>query len=448
METVPRVATGRLPVDRSPRVVAGALLVAAGVVPLSMLAAVKPTVAAALFLGLVVVAVCTVHVQFAVLLLVASVPLEGAFMIGHSSVLTTTKLAGGLAFASYVLYALRFRRPLLFDQSHVIVLGILALAILSTLQAEEISAAATVTIRYLSFVTLYIVVSQFVGDQRFHLRLAWVLAGAASIASVIALSNFVSGKTGLATLKHADPNDLAYVIATSLPLTFWLLRERWALRPIVLAMIGLTLTGLLLTLSRGALVGVGAAILWLLVTDRRAVKVLLVGFALVGLGLAFMLSQDPNRVKKSIEAKQKVASYNVATRLDAWGAAIDLTAAHPFLGIGPGNFRFKYPEITDRPPGAFDVGVVHNTYLDLGAELGLGGMLLFLAYLAIVFSRASIAVRHGIGLPGYATAIRASLVIAAVAGLFLSEQYFAPYWLFGALATSLWREDRLRGPTR
>jgi hypothetical protein len=57
-------------------------------------------------------------------------------------------------------------------------------------------------------------------------------------------------------------------------------------------------------------------------------------------------------------------------------------------------------------------------------------------------------VRHGNGLPGYATAIRTSLVIAAVAGLFLSEQYYAPFWLFGGLATALWREGKLLDPTR
>jgi hypothetical protein len=32
--------------------------------------------------------------------------------------------------------------------------------------------------------------------------------------------------------------------------------------------------------------------------------------------------------------------------------------------------------------------------------------------------------------------------------LFLSEQYYAPFWLFGGLATALWREGKLLDPTR
>jgi hypothetical protein len=31
------------------------------------------------------------------------------------------------------------------------------------------------------------------------------------------------------------------------------------------------------------------------------------------------------------------------------------------------------------------------------------------------------------------------MVVAFVAALFLSEQYYAPFWLLGALATALWR---------
>ena len=35
---------------------------------------------------------------------------------------------------------------------------------------------------------------------------------------------------------------------------------------------------------------------------------------------------------------------------------------------------------------------------------------------------------------------RTALVVACVSAVFLSEQYYAPFWLLGALATALWRE--------
>jgi putative inorganic carbon (HCO3(-)) transporter len=438
----------RQPVDQSRLQILVAIALAAAVVPLSALAAFHPVAALLLFAGLVVGVVSILHAQVALLLLVASAPIEGAFLIGGSETLTVTKLAGGLCFASFILYALTFRRRLLFDQSHVIVLGILAIAIFSTLQAEEIPAAITVTLRYASFVALYIVASQFVGDQPFQRRLAWVLSLACTAAALIALSDVIRGRTLLATLHYGDPNDTAYMLATSLPLMFWLLRERWALKPIVLAMIGLTSASVILSYSRGALVGVGAAIVWQALTERRSIPIILAGLLAVVVAITFVVHQNPTQIRSGFRAKEKVASYNVSTRLDAWGAAIDLATWHPVLGIGPGNFQFRYPDVTERPPGSSKIGVVHDTYLDVAAELGIFAALLFIAYYVIVFSRATIAIRRGNGLPGYAAAVRTSLVIAAVSGLFLSEQYFAPFWLFGGLATALWREGKLIAPDR
>ena len=50
------------------------------------------------------------------------------------------------------------------------------------------------------------------------------------------------------------------------------------------------------------------------------------------------------------------------------------------------------------------------------------------------------AIRSGAGPPEFAQAVRLSLVIAIVAALFISEQYFLPFWLLGALATALAQE--------
>jgi hypothetical protein len=50
--------------------------------------------------------------------------------------------------------------------------------------------------------------------------------------------------------------------------------------------------------------------------------------------------------------------------------------------------------------------------------------------------------RRRAGPPGFAAAVVGALIIAITSSLFLSEQYFAPLWLLGALATALWREGR------
>ena len=113
------------------------------------------------------------------------------------------------------------------------------------------------------------------------------------------------------------------------------------------------------------------------------------------------------------------------------------------LGVGPGNFQYYFLKATDSPEGTVRLRVVHNAYLDIAAELGPTAMVLFLLYLGLVFMRLTGARRLGLGPPGFAAALRVSLVIAAVSALTLSEQYFAPFWLIGGLAAALWQERLL-----
>jgi putative inorganic carbon (hco3(-)) transporter len=426
--------------EERPRLAFGAALVLGALAaPLALVAADNP---GRLLLGvaaIAVVALCLARVEIALLLLVASAPLEDAIHLSGNPQLTITKLAGALCFTSFALYALASGRRLFLDRTHAVVLLILALAMVSTLQATEFGAAQATTVRYASFVALYIVVSQFVGDHRLQRRIAWVLALACGVASMIALNHFLAGHATQARLPYGDPNDLAYMLATTLPIAIWLLRERKT-RPLVLLIVAAMSATIVLSFSRGALVGLAAALIWHVLTERRGQMLLLAGVVTVAVASTFVLVRaNPQQVETGLKAKQKVANANVDTRLDAWRAAARLATEHP-LGIGPGNFRFHYLEETGRPPGTSNIGVVHDAYLDVAAELGLLGMILFLVYLGAVFVRASVARRRSNGPPGLATAVRTALVVAFVSALFLSEQYYAPFWLLGALATAMWRE--------
>jgi hypothetical protein len=296
-------------------------------------------------------------------------------------------------------------------------------------------------VRYASFAALFIVVSQFVGDHRVQRRLAWALVISSGIASVIALNRFLSGASTQAKLPYGDPNDLAYILATTVPIAIWLmLRSSRPARPVLLLTLGLMFGAIVLTFSRGALVGLAAALVWHVATEQRGRLILVAGVIVVAVVSTFLLIQlNPKQLQTGLNAKEKVATTNVNTRLDAWSAAARLASGHP-LGVGPGNFKLYYLKETGRPPGTDALVVVHNAYLDVAAELGIGAMLVFLLYLGGSFMRASVARARGNGPPGLATAVRTALVVACVSGFFLSEQYYAPFWLLGALATAMWRE--------
>jgi hypothetical protein len=131
--------------------------------------------------ALALVVFCTVRVEYAILLLVATGPLESAITIGSNSQVTITKIAGVVCFAAFALNAIATRRRLVFDITHGLVFLLLAIALLSMTQADELSQAIVTTTRYASFVALFFVVSQFVGARRLQSRIAWTLSIASAI---------------------------------------------------------------------------------------------------------------------------------------------------------------------------------------------------------------------------------------------------------------------------
>jgi putative inorganic carbon (HCO3(-)) transporter len=433
---------GRLEAARPDRLeLAGLLGLAAAAGVLALGALERPALAVVLVLGGAAVLLFLLRTDLALLLVVGTAPLEGAFSSGPAGI-SVTKLTGGLLFASFAFSFARGRQKLVFERGQAIVLGILALALLSSLQAHEISDALTTTSRYASFAIVYVIVTQLGADRVLQRRIAWTLGIASSIAAGLGLHEYLSGKQELATLPYVNQNDFAFMLATSLPLMFVLLSGPKLLRPFVLAAIGLVSAAILLSLSRGALVGIGAGFLLFVITDRRRVRVTLTAGALATIGTLFVIHSNPQRFHQALSLKSQVAQQNVSTRFGAWGAAARLASDHPLLGVGPGNFRFYYNKLTGQPVGTFTLTVAHNALLDVGAELGLAAMFLLAAYLVLAFVRLTSCIERGYGDPSFVRALRISLTIAIVSAMFLSEQYFLPFWLLGGLAAAIWMDGK------
>lgn len=417
------------------------VIVATGMIAVAA-AAWAPGLVAAGSVAAVVVMFAATRPVVGLLALVAVGILESSMPEPFGTQLTPVKLAGLLCFGTFFLEALVTGRKLRLDRSHAVLGLLLALALVSTLAARSPGDALSTTLRYASFVGLYVVATQF-DDDAVPRRIAWVSSLAATVAAVLAIRNFLDGTTALAAPRYGDSNDLAFLLVTTLPLTAWLLRgsRAWA-RLAVVAMAAVLTTATVLSLSRGALVALGVGVLWHALTERRHLPALILA-GIVSLAVAFAAAGVAERqLATALEQKERIATENVETRLDAWQAAAELAVDHPVLGVGPGNFGFYYFEKTGRPPGTFGLRVVHDAYLDVAAELGLTGLLLFLAFLAIVFRRASVAVVEHRGPPGLAASVRTALVIAMVASLTLSEQYYPPFWVLGALATIVWVSGR------
>jgi O-antigen ligase len=293
-----------------------------------------------------------------------------------------------------------------------------------------------------------VIITQFGADRVLQRRIAWTLTITCSVAAALGLNDYLNGSAQLATLKYAQQNDFAFILATSLPFMFFLLGRTRLLRPLLLGAIGLVSAAIVLSLSRGALVGLAAGFLLFVLTDRRRLQVTVTAGAVAAVGTLFVIHSNPQRFHESLVLKQQIAQQNVSTRFGAWSAAARLATDHPLLGVGPGNFQFHYNALTGQPLGTFTLTVAHNALLDVGAELGLVAMCLLGLYLLLAFFRLTATIQRGYGDEGFVRTLRISLTIAIVSAMFLSEQYFLPFWLIGGLAAAIWADGQRREAER
>ena len=176
------------------------------------------------------------EVQVAMCVLLFALPLKPVFDLDHVleigplSVLSLSKVAGLAFVVCFLRYLHRARPALRLDVLHVLLFGMLALAMLSALQARSPATAWATVFRYASVVALYWALTQLLAAPAAQLRSLWTLVASCALAGGIALRGFVLEHSAVATLPHGDPNDVAFVLATTVPLAIGLVVNAYGWR--------------------------------------------------------------------------------------------------------------------------------------------------------------------------------------------------------------------------
>ena len=141
-------------------------------------------------------------------------------------------------------------------------------------------------------------------------------------------------------------------------------------RALCMALAGIGFVGLLSSGSRGALLGAGVALLSLLVIGRpnRPIRFILTIAALCGVLAMTTLNLLP------LPRVGVLDDYTVQGRLTLYEAALLLFWQHPAIGVGQTNFGQLMPRVI---VWNYENLAAHNTYLQVLAENGVIGFLLF-----------------------------------------------------------------------
>lgn len=286
------------------------------------------------------------------------------------------------------------------------------------------------------FVTLMVMRSR----ERLH-ALVWV---------VVISIGFFGVKTGLFTLRGGgdgmvgppgsfiDGNTtLGLAMTMTLPL-MWYLRlqahKQW-IRVSLLGAMGLTAIAILGSHSRGALLAIVAAGIFLWWKSRN--KAMLAVLVLLMMPVAFlMMPQEWRDRMATISDYQNDASS--MGRINAWGFAINAIKERPIVGVGyqgftPEAFLYWAPDPTDWHDA-------HSIYFEVLGEQGIPGLLIFLAILGLTWRNAGVVMRLARGDPDWlwaadlAAMIQVSLIAFMVGGTFLGLAYWdMPYTLAAIL---------------
>jgi O-antigen ligase len=153
---------------------------------------------------------------------------------------------------------------------------------------------------------------------------------------------------------------------------------------------------LVLSQARGAFLGVAVGVFVIGLADRRLRKLAVaaaVGVPLVFLAWELMPGDHNLRTAFSSHYMEKAVNPFFA-RLTFWKIGWDAFLEHPWLGVGPGNYRIVFSQVWSQLiEGQRVWGSAHNLYIHQAAERGLLGLAALAGVLWTLTARAYVRAR-------------------------------------------------------
>jgi O-antigen ligase len=439
-------------------------------VAVGALSGVNPRLGILTAVGLLFVALVLTSLQIGFAAMVMFAYLEVLSVLGGVSL---AKVAGALIVVAWIAtVSIGGRKERNLFATHpaftYLVFAFLGWSAISVAWSESSGTALTSVMRYSLNAFLLPIAFTAARDRRDVMRiLAAIVIGAsiAAVSAIIAPPPPESAIYGRAAGTVGDPNELAaaLVIGLGVAAAFAVNRHIGATyRALSAGAALLCLAGILLSLSRGGLFGAACALLIAVAVGGRWR-----GRVLALCGVLAVFAVGYYAFFASLPAKQRVLDVGAeggTGRLDLWTVGLRMIEAHPLNGIGSGQFAVSSVHYLLRPglisSGAFILStpkVAHNTYLNVTAELGLVGGILFVAIIAFCIGCGLVAIRRVTRAGDESMEILMRGFVAAAGGylvtlLFLSENTSKLFWIVLALgpallavATGIERDAQRRG---
>jgi hypothetical protein len=288
----------------------------------------------------------------------------------------------------------------------------------------------------ISFMLLLLTTTEMVDSMK---RLRWVLlvaVGAMAFSSLYVIKQWIAFHDVYEGFRSwggvsGDPNYFVLSATLWMPMCFIFMRGRevWWERWYYLGCFITIAMAIAVAASRGGFLGLLASFIFLLWHTRERLR----NFALVTLLLTpfVLLPSSPiKRLTNPTKSDQEAAD----SRVVLWHVGIRMFEDKPIFGVGLSLFPSLVPQYAYANEDAPQL-VAHNTYVHLGAELGVVGLLPFLAVLVFAYRSLGKVMRQTeVSGPVFfhqtALAMRAGLVAFGVGAFFLTAWWQRMFWFF------------------
>lgn len=298
------------------------------------------------------------------------------------------------------------------------------------------------TLRFVSIIIFFITTTALVNTRERFLRSILLTLVCMDIAALYMFreyslyggiySNFrPSGILG-------DPNYTALNLLTVIPILIFLVKnvESNVEKLFIYGSLALNLAAVGLSQSRGGFIALGVELLLIALVQKMKIKSML-GFMILLLLLVSVLpvniasrfnTEDNTGVKASTESRYQLVI-----------TGLFMFKENPLLGVGPGNFKAysdTYNEEVSRRQ------IAHNSYLELAAELGVGGLFLYILIAQKTLKSLNELRQRYIAEPrltAITTGIRIGLIGYLIAAIFLSAEFEKIYWFLVFLTAAAYK---------
>ena len=304
------------------------------------------------------------------------------------------------------------------------------------------------------FLLLALTVATVDSIRRLYRVLAATVAGI-GLASVYVMRGWLAAVREYGSLSNrpggasGDSNYFAVEVVICLPIAYYLIvaeRVLWR-KWCFLGCAGAGLVAVMLASSRGGLLGMAASSAYIVWCSRRRFR----NFVILGLLLLPPLVIVPSSPLWRLLRPNYGDDVGQTARQTVWKAGFRMIWKYPLTGVGLGGFKGNVLKFEE--PDENVVSIAHNTYIEIAAELGIPGLIVFVLMLGCSYRSLGVVRKRALHsgqrlLQAAASGLQASVVGAAVGIVFLSATSEKLLWLTIGLSmcmTSLVRVRKERG---